>query len=66
MKYRDPETGEVFEDLERAHIWFCSNNGKRCKDCPISVDGVAYGCVSYRNDNPAEAARLMGMEVAEP
>lgn len=57
MKYRDPETGEVFEDIQHARIAFCL--GRICsEDCP-------FGCTAMMEQDPARAARLMGLEEVE-
>lgn len=33
MKYRDPETGKVFKNIESARINYCE--GKRCRICRL-------------------------------
>lgn len=57
MKFRDPKTEEVFEDIQNARIAFCM--GRMCSEnCP-------FGCAATVERNPAEAARRMGYEVVE-
>ena len=63
MKFRDPKTGEVFEDGAHAQACFCA--GKSCKDCPIYNPTPTMDCVDFRKAHPAEAARLMGFETVE-
>lgn len=62
MKFRNPETGDVFEDIVAARFDFC---GQRCRECPISCwnnDGEMR-CDIYCHFYPYEAARLMGYEI---
>lgn len=62
MKFRNPETGEIFEDIVAARFDFCS---QRCRECPISCwnnDGEMR-CDIYCHFHPKEAARLMGYEI---
>lgn len=62
MKFCAPKTGEVFEDIERARTGYCS--GKDCDhDCEIAFKQTT--CSRWAKDHPAEAARLMGLEVVE-
>ena len=63
MKFRDPKTGEVFEDIEKARSKFCK--GKRCRKCVLDDHASLLDCREYYSDSPAEAARLMGYEVVE-
>lgn len=64
MKFRNPETGEVFEDMTAARFAFCK---MKCKPCPISCfqNEDETRCAIFCCDNPHEAARLMGYEVVE-
>lgn len=59
MKFRDPKTGEVFENIETARrMWACNLGG--CTRCP----NRCTVCDKYwRITHPAEAARKMGYEV---
>ena len=62
MKFRNPETGEVFDVSDGAPLTgFCI--GIMCYNCPIG-GGHPY-CKQFINEQPHEAARLMGYEVAE-
>lgn len=62
MKFRNPETGEVFDVTDGAPLTgFCS--GINCYECPI-MSSHPY-CKKFINDHPHEAARLMGYEVVE-
>ena len=62
MKFRSPETGEVFDVSNGAPgTGFCC--GIRCYDCPIR-SAHPY-CKKFINDHPHQAARLMGYEVVE-
>ena len=64
MKFRNPETGEVFEDMTAARLAFCRT---QCKPCPISCfqNEDETRCDIFCYDHPREAARLMGYEVVE-
>lgn len=64
MKFRNPETGEVFEDMTAARFAFCR---MQCKPCPISCfqNEDETRCDIFCCDHPHEAARLMGYEVME-
>lgn len=64
MKFRNPETGEVFEDMTAARFAFCR---MKCKPCPISCfqNGDETRCDIFCCDHPHEAAHLMGYEVVE-
>lgn len=60
MKFRNPETGEIFDVTNGApRTGFCS--GIRCYECPI---GKGPHCKEFINHFPHEAARLMDYEVA--
>lgn len=57
MKFRDPKTGDVFEDIVIAKKEYCHKT-YYCEKCPI-------GCFEFARKNPAEAAHLMGYEVID-
>lgn len=65
MKFRDPDTGEVFHDSDMAldSAFNCAD----CVECPIKEKTFSSGlsCCDYVDANPYEAARLMGYEVVE-
>lgn len=74
MKFKDPETGEVFDDIRNAMDRYCEQ--KYCKDIgqipkeclcqlPNKLTGYSDGCRNYCLKYPEEAARLMGYEVIE-
>lgn len=63
MKFRDPKTGKVFDDICGAHKTFC---GMWCTSCPLIIAyGTKYGCESWVRKNEEKAARLMGYEVID-
>ena len=64
MKFRNPETGEVFEDIVAARFAFCS---QKCRECPISCwnNEDETRCDIYCHDHLCDSARLMGYEVVE-
>ena len=69
MKFRNPETGEMYIGILNAMNHYCDSK-KDCDDCqikePVQVyKGQKHPCYAYVADNPHEAARLMGYEVIE-
>ena len=64
MKFRNPNTKEVYEVVHNncEASGFCVNLS--CLFCPISNKTKGM-CSTWINDNPNEAARLMGYEVVE-
>lgn len=67
MKFCDPKTVEVFEDMVAAWMDYCNNHN--CY-AGCSIDAVVPGntatvCEAWCEAHPAEAARLMGYEVVE-
>ena len=67
MKFRNPETGEVFPFAFLAWKSFCK--GRKCEGCsirtPMQEGGYAPHCDYFICEHPHEAARLMGYEVVE-
>ena len=65
MKFRNPETGEVFHTIRQAvqnHCLFHCNG----RECPYWESAGCLGILKrYTVDSPHEAARLMGYEVVE-
>lgn len=60
MKFRDKD-GNVLVSIEAARLVYCT--GKACSDCILHQRKP--GCVKFVDDNPVEAARLMGYEIIE-
>lgn len=65
MKFRNPETGEVFNNLQQASDAFCSTYDSYCQGCPIDKVNGGCACWDWIQEHPYEAARLMGYEVVE-
>lgn len=69
MKFRDPKTGEVFEDIETARVAYCESFiNKGCNGCLISIHNNGTDdmyCGDFPEAYPIEAARLMELEVVE-
>ena len=65
MKLRNPETGEVFNNLQQAADVFCLNYDSYCQECPIDKANGGRACRDWIQKHPHEAARLMGLEVVE-
>ena len=62
MKFRNPETGDVFEDITEVRFAFCELN---CRECPISCWNNAdeTRCDIYCHNHPVEAALTMGYKI---
>ena len=72
MKFRNPETGEVYDNIYDARKPFCKKNRYRCGTCAISnlfqageLPSDVRTCVGFCKEYSHEAARLMGYEVVE-
>lgn len=65
MKFRDPETGEVFDSLREASDKFCSDRDCFWRECPLDKANEGRACWDWIQEYPIEAARLMGYEVVE-
>ena len=65
MKFRNPETGEVFLSISSAADYFCRENDCFLQTCPLKEKTDGKPCVDWANAYPREAARLMGYEVVE-
>lgn len=65
MKFRDPQTGKIYDFEGKEHLTsgFCA--GIPCKACPIRRHRGKMSCREYVLNNPNTAARLMGYEVIE-
>lgn len=61
MKFRNPNTGEVFDKLSEK---FCGEYYyKPCRDCPLDIE--EQECDDFAIEHPHEAAHMMGYEVVE-
>ena len=65
MKFRNPETGEVFDDIRTASDNFCQMHDCFLSVCPFDEATGGNSCVDWIDDHPHEAASLMGYEVVE-
>ena len=62
MKFRDPKTGKVFVSELSMQADYCA--GKTCfSSCVLRAH--VYNCSKFVEENPHEAASLMGYEVVE-
>ena len=69
MKFRNPETGEVYSNILVAMDSHCDDY-LECHDCKIKEPVQEYRdmknpCSKFCVDHPEESARLMGYEVIE-
>lgn len=65
MKFRNPETGEVYEDIVDAlRFYFCM---EQCDTCSLSMkkNGTGQPCKSYVKIFPEKAAAYMGYEIIQ-
>lgn len=65
MKFRNPETGEVFDSLLEAADKFCLDHDCFWSKCPLDKANESRACWDWIQEYPIEAARLMGYEVVE-
>lgn len=65
MKFRNPDTGEVFNNLQQASDAFCLTYDSFCHGCPIDKASMGGSCLVWVKEHPHEAARLMGYEAVE-
>lgn len=67
MKFRNPDTNQIFVDICAAYTDFC--NARDCDmDCPLDAPTCKDGyqsCSVWAIHHPVEAARLMGYEIME-
>ncbi len=63
MKYRNPDTGDIFKNINDACHYFCNEFSGPCYQCPICGDD--WNCFAYVLQHPEEAAKRMGMEIIE-
>lgn len=64
-KFRDPNTGEVFEDIKRVREIYC--RGRRCPECKVQWlnNGKHIPCVDFCKAYPVAAAQYMGYQVID-
>ena len=65
MKFRNPETGEVFLSISSAADYFCRENDCFLQTCPLKAKTDGKPCADWANAYPREAAGLMGYEVVD-
>lgn len=64
-KFKNPETGEVYDVLDSCfESGFCKKHDS-CSTCQIYKQKNEEMCAVWVKNNPHEAARLMGYEVIE-
>ena len=66
MKFRSPETGEVFDCIDEALNQYCLGKACNKQSCKLAkYDGFKQTCSMWAEAHPNEAARLMGYEVVK-
>lgn len=65
MKFRNPETGKVFDNIQAAAHPFCARHSCFYNNCPLKGARKDEICGRWIENHPHEAARLMGYEVVE-
>ena len=67
MKFRNPDTNQIFVDIHAAYADFC--NARDCDtDCPLDDPTCKDGyqsCSVWAIHHPVESAHLMGYEIVE-
>ena len=68
MKFRNPKTKEIFDNILLARTIFCFN--KDCTECPLPsvikpklLPNDSQDCDDFCENHPIEAAHLMGYEI---
>lgn len=64
MKFQNPRTGEIFEDIETHFAIFC-NGQETCTGCQFYSMGKDMDCEWFTRCCPHKAAQLMGFEVID-
>lgn len=63
MKFRNPNTGEMYQNIHDVYVAFrCPNV---CCCCPLTKERETMECEDWVKENPIKAAALMGYEVVE-
>ena len=68
MKFRNPNTQEVFSGIVEANDYFCAKSAVECDSCPLDIPShqqEKISCETWCKTNQEEAARLIGYEVVE-
>ena len=66
MKFRDPETGKVFDCINETFDQYCIGRACNEQSCKLAKhDGFKQTCEMWAEENAYEAAALMGYEVVE-
>lgn len=65
MKFQNPETGEVFDNIAVLVDRFCMDNDCFWNKCEMEEATNGEPCGEWVKAHPHEAARLMGYEVVE-
>ena len=76
MKFRNPETGEVFNNLQQAADVFCLNYDSYCHGCPIDKANGGRACRDWIQEHlngdkegadmdKPRIAQVLGVEVGE-
>ena len=65
MKFRNPKTGEVYEDI--TDVLFSYDCMGQCDTCLLSKkkNGANICCGSYARKSPEKAAKLIGYEIIQ-
>lgn len=72
MKFRNKETGEVFETIEEARVEYCEKIQEEypvsvCNKCPLSKENNSANeyCADFMHDHTKKAAEIIGLEIFE-
>ena len=65
MKFKNPYTEQVFDNIQSAADEFCQENDCFWNTCPIEKNSRGKPCSEWIRSHPYDAAKLMGYEVVE-
>lgn len=63
MKFRNPKSGSILAGIQEVRYLYCRSRRHCETDCEIHRKTAE--CISFCEDHPSEAARLMGYQVIE-
>lgn len=68
MKLKDPETGNIYDSIDEALEFFCTQQGcctMTFVRCPFENKTITQSCLWWAGRHPYEAAKLMGYEILD-
>ena len=67
MKFRNPKTGEVYEDIDKMLASYCNIDAIDCQKCKLHMlnNDTLLDCEELVKLYPNKAAKLMGYEIIQ-